>query len=65
MFLRDKVSFSELDEAEVPFEISMFVLDEIGHIMQSPAHLSAHLMLTLSNYFRGQATSYHYLSEDG
>ena len=61
MFLRDKVSFSELDEAEVPFEISMFVLDEIGHIMQSPAHL----MLTLSNYFRGLATSYHYLSEDG
>ena len=61
MCLRARVSFVEL---EAPFELPLFILDEIGHISLSPLCLSSQ-MPTIANYIKGQVMSNHDLCEDG
>lgn len=64
MCLRAKPSFVELDEVGAPFELTLRILDETGHITSSPFCLSSQIPI-LAKYIQGQVVSYHNLCKDG
>lgn len=61
MCLRAKSCFVE---GEAPFELTLLILDETGHLTSSPFYLSSQ-MFNVAKYIKGQVVSYHDLSEDG
>lgn len=61
MCLRAKLCFVEV---EAPFELTLLILDETGHLTSSPFYLSSQ-MLNVAKYVKGQVVLYHDLSKDG